>query len=1151
MKNHLINQILLVGLIALTVCTAQAAQEDELIAVLKSQASVVDKCNACKQLRIYGTAESIPALAPLLTDERIGHAARYALEAMPYPQAGAALRNALAKASGKTKVGIIDSLGWRRDTDSVTLLAPLLKNADTTVATTAAKALGRIGNGKAASALIKACNNSNPEIKQAVLAAILNCAEISMSAGNDSQAASLYRSLSKPDTPSAIRVAAWRGLALTDGNRRPNLVIEALTGSDQQLRLVATKLIRETKDEQLVRACLQQWKSLNADAQVLLVNVLAARNNKAALPNIQKAYTSPHKPVRIAAIKALATLGNASSVAPLAKRAANTRGDEQTRARESLKTLRGKDINPEMLRQLMRTDTSVRVELIAALAARGATEATKSVIVFGKNEDKPTRAACYNALRLIAGAEALPEMVKLLENADRKERAQLEKAITTVALREKAQTHVTRAIKSALGDSTPTALKNSIIRILGALGDPSATGLIRIALADNETETRYTAIQALSAWPTAEPKDDLLKIAKTSDNKTHKVLALRGYIDLITRDTCSPNKKLTMYKTAMTLAKSPAEKKKVLSGVSMLRTIAAIEMAQRCLKDPAIKNEAAYTATTIAQVIYPRHPQATKTYLQAVINSKPNESVTAQAKNIVEEINTIRNYIMDWEVSGPYVQDGKGCAELFNIPFAPENKPADAKWRKMPLYENPPRVGYIDLLTALDGGHNRVAYLRTTIDSAEETKVTFEIFSDDGVKAWLNGKLFHENNIARPIPTEHDNAQATFKKGENHLMLKITQNTMPWGVIVRTKTTKKEIVKVSDNFKVHIINAESKFEAAGVFDVNNDGKDDIFSGGFWYEAPTWKKHFVREVKYDGNYYYDFASLPMDIDGDGWIDIASAAWHNKMVFWVRNPGKQGGEWPVIEIDTPGNMETALSFDINGDGQPDVLPNIMRDAAWYEFHRDPSAKHKVTWEKHQLPKQAAGHGNGAGDINGDGRCDIVAPRGWVEQPGDQDGEWKWHAEFDLGHCSVPALVHDVDGDNDADIIWGFGHNYGLFWLEQKTENGKRTWTKHEIDSTWSQPHFMLLADIDNDGTDDLLTGKRYHAHNGNDPGGNDPKCVYYYTFDRTTKKWTRHLIHEGGSVALGINTQAVDIDKDGDIDIVAPGKSGLYLLENLIK
>lgn len=356
--------------------------------------------------------------------------------------------------------------------------------------------------------------------------------------------------------------------------------------------------------------------------------------------------------------------------------------------------------------------------------------------------------------------------------------------------------------------------------------------------------------------------------------------------------------------------------------------------------------------------------------------------------------------------------------------------------------------------------------------------------------------------------------------------------------------------KVGDGFKVHTINAESRFEAAGILDVNRDGKLDVVCGGFWYEAPTWTKHFVREIKEEGEYHYDFANLPMDVDGDGWTDTVGAAWHDKMVYWVRNPGKAGGPWQVYQVDTPGNMETAMAYDINGDGQLDILPNIMSAAAWYEFHRDASAPQGVRWEKHALPQEAAGHGLGAGDVNGDGRCDVVTPKGWLEQTA--DGSWTWRPEFELGYACIPILVHDVDGDGDSDLVWGLGHDYGVFWLEQKKDaQGNRLWEKYLIDKSWSQPHFMLMADLDNDGVDELVTGKRHRAHNGHDPGGTDPVCVYYYDFDRSLGQWTRHTMHEGGRVGFGINTAAADIDGDGDLDVVAPGKSGLYLFENLIK
>lgn len=352
-------------------------------------------------------------------------------------------------------------------------------------------------------------------------------------------------------------------------------------------------------------------------------------------------------------------------------------------------------------------------------------------------------------------------------------------------------------------------------------------------------------------------------------------------------------------------------------------------------------------------------------------------------------------------------------------------------------------------------------------------------------------------------------------------------------------------------FRKHVINADVRFEAAGVLDVNKDGKLDIFSGGFWYEAPNWTKHFVREVTEAGEYHYDFANLPVDVDGDGWTDIVNAAWHNKKVFWVRNPGKADSAWEVIDVDEPGNMETAILVDINGDKQPDVLPNVLgAPAFWYSFKKDPASPKGVKWDKHALPPQASAHGNGAGDVDGDGKCDILTPTGWLRQTGPD--QWEFVGEFNLGSTSIPMLVHDVDADGDSDIVWGNGHDYGLFWMEQgKATDGKRTWTKYEIDKSWSQPHFMVFADLDNDGVKELVTGKRFRAHNGHDPGGNDPKCVYYYKFDPAARKFNRNVIIEGDTVAFGINTMVIDIDGDGDLDVVCPGKSGLYLMENLLK
>ncbi len=1146
MKNNVLNLMLLAGLGLFAAGTAGAAAERELIAVLQSNAGAVEKCAACQQLRICGTTESVAALAAVLGDERVGHAARYALEGMPYPEAGAALRDALARTSGLVKVGLIDSVGQRGDTAATPLLIPLLADADTTIAATAALALGRIGDQAATAALVAARNSRNSEVRRTVQESLLRCAEARLDQGNASEAATIYRQVLEAEPTPAIRLAAWRGLVLSDGDRRVELVMGALTGTDKPLRLIAIKLARETKDDEILKACLRQWKSLGAEAQVLVVNLLADRADRASLPDILAACQSSEKSVRIAGIKAVGVLGDAANVPLLVERAARTSGEEQTAARASLRVLRGGSVHAEMMEAVKDADAAVQVELIQALAERGATEATPVLLQTAESQNVSVRTASYRALEELAGAEQVPALVDLLAQAPGHNEAR--RMLVTVARRCQAQKQASERLIVKEGAASPEA-RGVLLLALGELGDASSLPVLRRALEAQQQNVRRAAMTALSGWPNGEPLPDLLKIAQEERDARDGVFALQRYIDLVGKtDSVPPQARVPCYQTALSLTSSVPIKRRIFAGLQKIKSLEAIELAASGVQDEQVAEEAALATVAIAKDLPAGNAGRVKAALGRVVAANVKSATKEQARKILDEIGATQSYLTNWEVAGPYMEQGKNYSQLFDTPFDPEKPKAKVEWRKMPVTTNGPHPAYCDLLKELGGGEQRVAYLRTQIESDDLKPVTLEIFSDDGVKVWLNGKVIHAHNVARPIGPNPDRVTATLQKGTNRLMLKVTQNNLPWGAIVRVREAKVVEPKVGEGFKLHVINADSRFEAAGVLDVNRDGKLDIFCGGFWYEAPDWKKHFVREVKEEGNYFYDFANLPMDVDGDGWVDIANAAWHNKMVFWERNPGKNDAPWEVFPIDTPGNIETALAVDINGDGQLDVFPNIMTSVAWYEYHRDASAPGGAKWEKHELPKVAASHGLGAGDINKDGRCDVVAPKGWLEQTATG---WQWHPEFDLGHASIPILVHDVDGDGDSDIVWGFGHDYGLFWLEQQNANGQRTWEKHLIDKSWSQPHFMVMADLDNDGKAELVTGKRYYAHNGNDPGENDPECVYYYKFDASTKNWTRHTIHEGGRVGFGINTAVVDIDGDGDLDVVAPGKSGLYLLENLTK
>lgn len=382
-------------------------------------------------------------------------------------------------------------------------------------------------------------------------------------------------------------------------------------------------------------------------------------------------------------------------------------------------------------------------------------------------------------------------------------------------------------------------------------------------------------------------------------------------------------------------------------------------------------------------------------------------------------------------------------------------------------------------------------------------------------------------------------------------------------------------------FQIQMIDPGAS-ETAAVADINHDGHPDIVSGEYWYEGPTWtKKHKFRNLNFTSNYIDNFADLPIDVNGDGYPDIVGVSWFGKKISWWKNPGKSGGEWAESIIDSGNPIEFAFLVDLTNSGKKqDVIPEWGSENAPLTWYEPKDGK----FVRHQVSDKSYGHGIGVGDVNGDGRNDILTPKGWFEAPADvNSGEWKYHPDWDatagVGFCGLEAgappargrggesngaaerpsgtrgdlafiYALDINGDGRNDILTSCAHDYGIFWLEQG-ENGQ--WTKHNIDYSWSQAHSSALADLRGDGHLDFVVGKRYMAHNGSDPGEREPLGVYWYEYRKAGQgvEWIRHLIDYGGRMGGGIEMQVLDIDGDGDLDVLTGGKSGLFLARNLTK
>jgi len=342
-------------------------------------------------------------------------------------------------------------------------------------------------------------------------------------------------------------------------------------------------------------------------------------------------------------------------------------------------------------------------------------------------------------------------------------------------------------------------------------------------------------------------------------------------------------------------------------------------------------------------------------------------------------------------------------------------------------------------------------------------------------------------------------------------------------------------------------------EACCVADFNADGKLDVLGGENLYLAPDWKPVKIRTIKgsvddQGKGYRWDFANLALDVDGDGRPDLISVDWFEKRAVWLRNDGVRGAEWPLAIIEENGNFESADLVDIDGDGKAhEILPHVQR-TVWYEVVA--GADGRRSFAVHLVSEKPLPFGGGAGDINGDGRPDIVRPAAWGEAPADpRQGPWREHP-LALGHResgkadhTPQILVCDVNGDGLNDLITSSAHQYGIFWYEQVREGGSIRFRQHLIDDSWTQAHSLALGDLDGDGIAELVTGKRFMAHNGSDPEETAPLGVYYYRWPRQPQPtWTRYTISYDEGIGSGMNVCLADMDADGDLDVVVTGKWG---------
>jgi HEAT repeat protein len=629
--------------------------EAELIAVLKSDAPHKDKADACRQLAIIGTKVAVPTLAALLADEKLSHMARYALEPIPDPAVDEALRDALGKLKGMPLVGVIGSIGVRRDVRAVRPLTKMLQESDPEVAQGAARALGSIANQRATRALQRALQNAPPANKLALCEGLFRCAERHAAEGRRNVAIEIYDQLRKLDGPHQVRGGALRGAILARGKDGAALLRENLHSDDYILFSAACQTALELPGSEVTEALTAELKSAGggpADNQILIIQTLGKRGDAAALPTLFAVTKSGAKPVRIAAIKALPEIRGASGTAAglqalrdsssvLVELLPDSDREISQAAKDSFGSLPCQATYDHILEMLKSGEASRQLTAIELIGRRRVVASIPELLEAARDADPKVRPAAIKMVGELGGPNQLSALLDLLmglkASDDLTAAEQALKAVCTKS--DDPQSHTER-LTSLLAKAGP-AQKGVLLRVLGVTGGTNALRAVRAAIDDSDEDVRAAAIRVLCGWKTADAAPDLLALANPDVHRgpdsSQKTAALQAYINLVRDESLSTEKKLAMCNEAAALIQRDEEKKLLLGVLATVPAVEALSMTMTHLDNPATKDEASLAAVAISEKIVEQKPHEVADALQKVMRATDNRDVRRRAKVILDK----------------------------------------------------------------------------------------------------------------------------------------------------------------------------------------------------------------------------------------------------------------------------------------------------------------------------------------------------------------------------------------------------------------------------------------------------------------------------------------------------------------------------------
>ena len=774
--------------------------------VLKSGAPFEVKQFACRQLAFVGGPEQAPALAGLLADDTLAHYALMALSRIPGKAADDAMLAAVKRSPGLTRQEILDALAERGDGRALPVLNLALHARSVSEVSAAAFSLAKLPDPRSAAALQAAYRHLTGASRVACGRALIVCADRNLARRDAATAWQLYALVDKSPAAPILRAATLRGMTKARPAGALSLVLQALGDEGTPRQNMAADIARQIPGAQATRAMAARLPKLSPHGQVLLLSVLGERGDRVAGGAVAKLCRAPGTSVRVAALKALGTVGDETCTGVLLAAMAMEQPEARDAARDSMIRLRAYGlphgyvpfppprgrrvdlVDVELERAIVAAPPAIQAEAIAVLGLRKSDGALAVILKATESKQPAVRSAAFRVLRDLGRPVLLPILVDRMLALDPADRDEAADTVTEIARRGAGESTCTAVLLKKLKSATIPADRSTILTVLGQVGGANALDALRTCMrSDPDADVQATALTQLSNWPTDAPMDALLNMVHDASSPGLRAIALRGYLRLVgTNDQRPPAEALALYKAIAPIATGPDDRRIILAGLAKIRCHDALAFAASFSGDASVRAEAETAVVAIARSTIGAWPDETRAIVAPIASS----GVDANARKAAGEMVAIRDKAGDfdlaWEVSPVYLQEGANYAKLHDTPFPPEipSREKEVPWGLMPVCTNADQPWLLDLL-ALWGGEQRVAYLRTVVVSDAAQQLNMELGSDDGVKAWWNGQQVLSHNVQRGVGPGQEKVAVTARAGANTLLLKIPQNVMGWGACAR------------------------------------------------------------------------------------------------------------------------------------------------------------------------------------------------------------------------------------------------------------------------------------------------------------------------------------------------------------------------------